>query len=113
MLSPNEGKIEIEPKLIEYTNGPKTAGFVTVAETESGGRAISSEITFDLDEREYYVEVDRIDNQGRLAGSVNQGSIIEEHKLTPDMVDDLTSLLANLNNRQTSKVSIYKNRPTE
>lgn len=109
MLGPSEGKIEIEPKLIEYTSGPKTEGFVTVAGAASGGRVVSSEITFDLDQGKYFVEVDRIDAQGRIIG---QESIVEEHKLTPNMMDDLTSLLVNLNDRQRSRVSIYKNPPT-
>ena len=75
---------------------------------------LAQKFFFDLDKREYYIEVDRIDNQGRLAGSAIQESITEEeHKLTPDMVDDLTTLLKDLNDRQRSRVSIYKSSLTE
>lgn len=57
----------------------------------------------------------KIDSQGKILREIDQKdpTIIEEHKLTPDMIDDLTSLVPTLGDRQMSKVSIYKNFPIE
>lgn len=101
-LSFDKGIIEIAPKIIDYTSEPKVEGFVTI-------------ITFDLDKGKYDIEVDRIDDKEGQAGEISHvmPGIIETHELTPNMVDDLTSFVASLDSRQMSRISIYKNPPTE
>ncbi|MBI4100210.1 hypothetical protein HY439_00505 [Candidatus Microgenomates bacterium] len=105
----NEGRIDIEPKLINYTSAPKTEDFVTIAEEDGFGKAVSSTILFDFEKGRYYFEVAKINKSGGFTGDTD----IEEHELTPDVVTGLTSFLVDLNNRQFSKVSIYKNPPDD
>ena len=100
------GRIEIEPKLIHYINGFRIEGYVTTTTTDAVSLAVSSEITLDFNKGVYLVGVVRIDGQARIIGEGD-----EEHKLTPDMMTNLTALLLKLNARQNSQVSIVKNRP--
>lgn len=107
-LGLNEGGIEIEPKLVHYTTAPEIEGFVTT----KSGRAVSSSIYFDFNKGDYGVEVVRVDKDWKI---INEGdpTIIEEHKLTPDMMTSLVSFLPEINAGQSSKVSIYRKPASE
>lgn len=106
-LGLNQGRIEIEPKLLNYSDGPKTEGYITV--TETGSRACCSVIAFDFNKGEYYVEIVRINEKGSIDHKEGQDSaILEKHKLTLDMMANFSSLLPLLSTRENSRISIYR-----
>ena len=102
----NQGRIEIEPKLIEYTEGKKKEGYITVAKN---GKACCSIIAFDFNKGAYYVEIVRVNVLGSIVHEEGQDpEIIEEHKLTPDMMVGFASLLPVLGARENSRISISR-----
>lgn len=101
------GVIEIGSKLVDYVDGPKTSGYITLPKEGDVTRAMPSEIYFDFVEGKYDVDVIKVDDQGQ---------VIEENEerkrplqITDGMMSDLASLLTAVNGRTLSKASIYKN----
>lgn len=97
------GIIEIEPKLVNYSKGPKHEDYITITE---GGIAVNPEIYFLFEEGKYCLELVNVDTKGSI---IHDSEGQEWYDLTPDMMDAFAGFLSELNQRQESGVSIYKN----